>query len=427
MGRLNRFCRPAYSVIIVALILAGCAAFTQYGKLEKSARQSYLQGNYDAAFYQCAQALKMKPDYAKAQSLIQEAYRNAVSEHETRIRSLKQSSAKFKWDDVVSEYEQLIKINHTVNSLPTLTVKQTGEAIKFDTKDYSKQISDARKNAADAHYQEGDRLSKVNTLDCQKQAAKEFKKAQYYVPGYRDASERYEVCRKAGIKRMAIIPFENRSGKTQYGAIEEMITDDIITNVMNDPNAMEFLEIVSRDQLMQVMQEQKLGLTGVINDQTAVELGKVLGVHELLTGKITQIIYTPPRTASQTYSVEREVADHKEKYYNKKGKLKERWVWVKVSADITEYTKTAGASINGSYQIIDVATAKIKKSQSFKGSSHFQCKWGVFTGDKRALSDANKQLLAKTEQFAPPAEELVNEAARNLSNSLASTLKAYAQ
>ena len=55
--------------LAIALILSltyGCATFMEYGKLEKNARQNYQRGNYDLAVSDCAAALKLNPDYAKA-------------------------------------------------------------------------------------------------------------------------------------------------------------------------------------------------------------------------------------------------------------------------------------------------------------------------------------------------------------------------
>lgn len=414
-------------VLLLLLFIAGCAAFTKYGKLEKNARTSYTQGNYEQAFYQCVNSLKLKPTYEKAQILVQDAYRSAVAARESNIERLVNSAAKFKWDDVVTEYEKLNDIVTTVKTLPTLTVKKTQEVITFETKDYHPELKEAKTNAAEAHYQEGCRLSKIKTLDVQKQAAKEFKAAQQYVFQYKDAASQYEICRKAGIKRMAIIPFDNKSGKSKYGAVEEMVTDNIISNVMSDPSAMEFLEIISRDQLMQVMHEQQLGLTGTLDEQTAVEVGKILGVHEMLTGKITQISYTPSRTSSRTYEDEKDVPTHKEKYVDNKGKTRERWVWQTVKATVTEYNKTASAAIHGSYKILEVATARIKKSESFEGKGGFYWDWGVARGDKRALSESSKRLISQSEQFAPSDDELVQAASQDLSTKLANTLKAYAR
>ena len=416
------------SISLLILFILACASFQQYGKLEKSARQNYQTKNYDLAVYQCANSLRLNPKYEKAQLLIQDAFKTAVLAHESRIEELKGSSSQmFKWDDVVAELQTLIKLNDTIKQLPGLINKKTGQEIKIETQRYDARLSAAKNNAAEAHYQEGLKLSEKQGLDIQKKAAKEFKAAQEFVFGYKDAAEKYEICRKAGIKRMAIIPFDNKSGKTEYGAMEEMITDNIISDVMGDPSAMEFLEIISRDQLMQVMEEQKLGLSGVLDDKTAIELGKVLGVHELVTGKISQIAYTRPRTATSTYQDVNEVVVGEEKYVDKNGKTKTRPKWGKVAANITKYVKTASASISGSYNIIDVATARIKKSESFKGNSSFNDEWGVYRGDQRALSRYSQSLCSKTESFPPGPEEMVNNAANDLSRSLANTFKEYAR
>ena len=52
-------------------------------------------------------------------------------------------------------------------------------------------------------------------------------------------------------------------------------------------------------QLERVMEEQHLGLTGLVDEQTAASLGQVLGVHEIVVGKITDILHVPERTWSK--------------------------------------------------------------------------------------------------------------------------------
>jgi hypothetical protein len=410
------------------ILLVACAASTQYGKLEQSARQQYQSGNYDQAVYDSAASLRINPTYDKSQTLIQEAFRVAVDVHKSRIDELNPSTSKFKWDDIVSEYEQLIKLNKTVRELPTLINQKTNEVIKFEVVDYSKNLADAKTNAAEAHYQEGLRLSKQENTDFQKKAAIEFKAAQSFVPGYKDAGEFYEKSRRAGIKRIAIIPFADKSGKAgRYGAIAEETVDGIVSQVMNDQSATEFLEIVSRDQLEQVMHEQKLMVTDVIDEKTVVQAGKILGVHEFVTGKITQIVVTPERTTNSTVREETDVCDNTRKYIDKDGKKQEECIWSKAFANVTKYKRTAGATISGSYNIIDVKTAKVKDSQSFKGEYKFDCVWARISGDKRALSKDSQDLVAKDEQVAPVAEEMVNKAVGNLSDTLASSFKRYAR
>ena len=133
------------------LWLAGCAAFTAYGRLEKQARQAYQRGDYDQAVYDCAYALRINPSYEPAQFLIQDTFKAAVIEHKANLNNLSSSTEKFRWDKIVSEYNDLIKLNQTIDQLPVLRHKATGELIVFETTDYSLQIgscnTDGRRNS----------------------------------------------------------------------------------------------------------------------------------------------------------------------------------------------------------------------------------------------------------------------------------------
>jgi len=413
-------------LVLILVIIFGCAALTKHGQLESSARQHYSKGRYDQAVFDCASALKLKPEYDKAQMLIQDAFKAGINSHENKIKELKASTEKFKWDKIVSEYEALVRLNQVITELPVLQNKKTQAIIKFDARDYSNELSNSKMQAAEIHYQHGLELSKNENVDVQKQAAKEFKTATSFITDYKDAATLYQKARKGGIKRLAIIPFEDNSGKGGiYGDLSGMIVDDVVTDVMTDKSAMEFLELISRDQLERVMEEQKLGLTGLINEETAVELGKVLGVHEILTGKITQIIHIPEKTIRKNVKKKANVVVRKEEYKDSKGKTKTRNIRGDVFANVTVHTKTAGGKITGSYNIIDVTTAKLKKSEIFTGKYDFKYEWATYTGDERALDSHSKKLASKSEIRAPVAEELIHNAAKNLSQSLTKALKSY--
>lgn len=245
------------------VILTGCAMFSAYGRLERSARDSYQRGDYDEAVYDCAQALRINPSYDKAQFLIQDAFRAAVIEHESKLGHLHNSEDRFRWNRIVSEYEALEKLNRIIEQLPTLRMEGGGEVIEFDVRHVSAPLDEARQMAAEVHYQEGAAYSALEGIDNKKRAAKEFKASLRFVAGFRDASQRYEAVRQEAILRIAIIPFEDKSGKRRkYGAVSETIVDLVISDVLNDPSATEFLEIVSRDQLDRVIREQALAQSG---------------------------------------------------------------------------------------------------------------------------------------------------------------------
>ena len=225
-------------VICTVMLFIGCAG--QHGALMKLAENSYQANDYEAALEAAVRALKLKPDFEKAQNLVLTFFDAAVEKRKNKIKALEVASHKFKWDNIVDEYRGLIAINDLVKNLPPLVHKKTQQPITFDIKDYSNQLGKTLENAAEAHYQEGILIAdSADDVDTQKRAAKEFKMVEVFVKGYKDAQSRYEKSRSAGIKRVAIIPFEDKSGNRMqlygtpsYGAISEAVTDAVVSNIL---------------------------------------------------------------------------------------------------------------------------------------------------------------------------------------------------
>ena len=426
---MNKITIPlAVQSTFLLLLTVSCAMFTQYGTLESSARNSYRRGDYDKAVLDCAQALKINPEYEKALTLIQDAHKAALSFHANKISILEQSEDKFKWDQLVSEYESLNRLREALLYLPVLTSPETGNQISLPVPDYSGELKDAKENAAEGHYQEGLSLLELEGIDNSKQAAREFKLAQNFVANYKDASALYEEARSAAVLRLAIVPFEDKSGKTEkYGAVAETIVDETIDRIMGNREVTEFLEIITRDELDHVLKELKLGTSGLVDQETAVELGNIVGAHKTLTGKITQIIYTPIRTVKKRKTEKAKVVVKREKYIDNNGEEQIRAIKGTVKAYVNIYTLTTKASIKGSYRITDVNTAKLDWSDSFSGSADFSEKWATFTGDKRALKWKQKNLVEKGEQLAPVEDEMISLAAQNAVTNLTNSLKEYAK
>ena len=419
--------------LMCAVLLTGCAS--KHGDLMKSAQANYQANRYEAALNDAVAALKLKPDFDKAQDFVVTFFNGAVEVRENKIKTLEATPSKFKWDGIVAEYKALIEIHNLVKNLPptALVHKKTRQPIVFDIKDYSTPLNEASERAAEVHYQEGIRIAaSSNDVDTQKKAAKEFRKAEEFVRGYKDASIRYEESRRAGVKKMAILPFEDLSGKAHlYGALPETITDLIVDSVLNDQSAIEFLELISRDQLERVMAEQEFAFSDLFSDAAAAQVGRLVGVHEIVTGKITQIVYVPERTkkaaADQRATIR--VASGTETYTDSSGKVRTRTKWVdkNVSAMVTHYTRESSATIIGSYQIIDVETAAIRGSGRFNKKSEFKADWGRFDGNKAALNKHYQALCSKPEEFAPTQQEIVLDATNMLSSQLAEKFKAYAR
>ena len=423
---------PSFLILIFAsLCLTGCAG--KHGKLMESAQASYRVNDYEAALRDAVMALKHKPDYDKAQNFAPTFFNAAVEARQNKIKALESISDRFRWDGIVAEYKGLIEVNTLVKNLPPLIHKKTKQRITFDTRDYTSQLAETSDKAAEAHYQEGLRIADSGgDVETQKRAAKEFKMVEEFVSGYKDVRIRYEQSRNAGVKRMAILTFEDKSGKARaYGALSETITDNIISNVLNDPAATEFLAIISRNQLEQIMSEQNLSFTGRFDDQTVAGIGAVAGVHELVVGQITQIIPTPARSLQTSWDRQSTIRQKTgtERYVDSEGKTKTRAKYsdVRVSARVTRTQVESSVSIIGSYKIIDVKTGELKKADNFTTKHEFKAEWAKFTGDEEALNKSDRAIASRPEEHAPVEDEMVLEAADQLASELAEALKAYAR
>ncbi len=420
---------------LVSQIFTSCAQLTSAGRAEKS----YEKGQYDIAVRYAVEALRKNPTKKKAQTVILPAYNAALNMYEDKILQLKIETSNFqgegtvrKREEIVKTYEKLISLQKEVKTLPPITPKRASSPLKFEFKDYYTPLMEARnslsagkEDAAELHYQKGLTLMEdEENIALNKEAAKEFKRAQTFVSGYKDTEKKYQMAKKAGTTRIAIFPFENKSGRHGFGAVGEMQSDLLIAAIVNSEKASEFIQVISRDELDKVLREQKLNDLGVIDDNSLVEVGKILGVHEIITGKINQMITSYPKTVSSSWNEKKTVVVDKKVVYEN-GKKKTQDVKGEVKARVTKYSKKASASINGSFKIIDIKTAQIKKSDSFTEKFEFFSEWGRSSGDKRALSYSSNRLCRTTEQISPTPEEMINKVSDKLARALASKVLEY--
>jgi TolB-like protein len=89
----------------------------------------------------------------------------------------------------------------------------------------------------------------------------------------------------AQTSKVAILDFENTSGKTEYDALGKAMSSMLITDLSNNihPKKVEFFE---RSQLNKLLDEQKLQKSKNFDAKTAVDFGKLSGVNYVLVGSV---------------------------------------------------------------------------------------------------------------------------------------------
>jgi len=81
-------------------------------------------------------------------------------------------------------------------------------------------------------------------------------------------------------KRIALVNFRNLTGDADYDRYQQSIPDQIQTVMAGTGN----VRLVERGQLESALQEMKLGMDAIMDDQTAVQLGRVLQANAIVTG-----------------------------------------------------------------------------------------------------------------------------------------------
>src|SRR6266498_5149434 len=98
------------TILISLMIFAGC----------KSASKLYEKGNYDEAVQVAAKKLQKDPNDAKLRSVIQDAYRFAVTDHENKIQNYSRSDNELKWEWMYYEYSSLQNLYNSIFRTPSI-------------------------------------------------------------------------------------------------------------------------------------------------------------------------------------------------------------------------------------------------------------------------------------------------------------------
>lgn len=390
------------SIFLVCISTLGCAPHSW-----KMAQRAHESGDIVAAVKYSVQSLKEKPGYEDAIDFLSSQLPRFYDDLYARAQRAERAND---WDEAFILYDNILTISDAVRSLPPQTHPKTKYAVSFSTRDVETERLSARTNAAEKHYESG--LS-FESQGRSKDAAKAFSRALSYISNFKDAPTRYEKNRQAAVKRIAVMPFENLSGKEYFGAIGAVIADLLITEVMADPRNLEFMEFVTREKITEILREQRFTQTDMVDPKTAAEIGKILGIDAFVFGKVTSIVTDYPPDVVSTFEEKNEISQGKDKPKRK------------VAATVTIISRKANARLTCSYQIVDVARGSIVKSGVAPWVEAVEITFGRYKGDKEALSYRTRELCNRRESYPPPEDELVNRAAENSARDLAQQIAAF--
>jgi len=84
-------------------------------------------------------------------------------------------------------------------------------------------------------------------------------------------------------KKIAVLEFANLNG--QVTRLGKFLAEELITRLYKTNR----FEVVERELLNKIIEEQKLSLSGMVDPQSAKEIGKILGVDAIVSGTVTDL------------------------------------------------------------------------------------------------------------------------------------------
>jgi tetratricopeptide (TPR) repeat protein len=170
---------------------------------------------------------------------------------------------------------------------------------------------------------------------------------------YKDTRELDQMALDAGRFTLAVMPFDNATGKQGAETKAQAYVLQSLTG-MGDP----FLKVVDRADLDHILEEQRLGLTGVIDEETATEVGELLGADAILRG--TVLSHTTQ--AGQKRTLTREgYESYRVKQYNRST---QKYFYETKYKPVTyqETTQRNSARVTYQYRVVSLKTGEILAS-----------------------------------------------------------------
>ena len=400
-----------------SIIFSSCAVFTKGYSEYRSAQRFHKKQNYHQAALYASKSLKLNAKNKKALNLFERSYHLAINDHRSNISGLEKIEDDSKWPRLYYEYDKLQNLSDELISLKPIVNLENENApallryeMSLPNQDYHKELDRIGPLAAEYDYNKGLEYRKKKDKESQKIAAKAFKSAQQFVPNYKNSKELYDETRASALLTLLILPFDGKNNLVNY------IRDQMMMIQTNKPK--EFLQIISRDQLSSTLLEQKLQLSGMVDNNQIVEIGELAAANQILSASLITTHRPSETIVTEDIKQEKKVVVRKEKYVDDDGKEKTKKIKENVYATIVHHKKSAEANLRLTYRITDVKSGLPLHSGTVKTDAKFFHEWATYEGDKRALSSQYERLVGNEEKFAPSRSELFMQAAETLPNKL---------
>ena len=338
----------------------------------RTAKKMYEKGNYDEAVELAAKKLQKKSNDPATLDLLQDAYRFAVEDHESRIRNNSASNNELKWEWNYGEYLGLQRLYEAIRKVPAVydVVQPT---------DYSSYVVTSQEEAANVRFDRGLSLLENNTKNSDKQAYFEFQRALALRPGDIAAKQKMDEAFAGAVTNVIVLPVIQPGYQySSYNSYNNF--DHNVLRYLNNNNGNVFVRYYS---------PAEANSFNIRTDQ----------IVEMRFSKLDIDRYRDHR---ETREVSKQVVI-KETVIRPDSVIKE---YATVKAKITTTRRTLNSE--GLLQVtVRDFNGQWLWNDTYHGDYHWSTEFSTYTGDARALSEEDKKLVNCKEEFPPRNDEII--------------------
>lgn len=355
-----------YSIFILSIVtmMIGC----------RSALKLYQKGKYDEAVEVAAKKLQKDPGNLSLQNTIIEAYRYAVNDHESAIASYEASNNDLKWEWIYNEYASLQRLYDAIYRSP-----QVYQLVQ--PADYSSSLITYAEKAGEAHFERGLAWMRNYDKESFKNAYAEFQTALKFIPGDQEVISRLNEAYELAVTNVVILPvtrydFQFSSYNYDYNNYNDRLISDLKYNSGN-----RFVKFYSPAEAR--------------NLNVRVDRVIELQMQNVLIGRVSE--------TRKAREVSKEVVTKEITY--KPDSVVKVYGTVKAKVNTVERARHSEGSM---LITIRNESGRILWTDILSSHDDWYSVFATYTGDDRALSDSDKKLLSRKEEFLPSEGDVIN-------------------
>jgi hypothetical protein len=355
-------------LLIFSILIIASSCGSRKGFMERE--------DSDKSLQDAVKKLKKSPDDEDARAAIPQLYKIIKQKHLDKINAYHAYQQTGKWDVLITEYEFLqMAYDAIINS---------SEAFKLVTPEsYTVNIFNTKDSAAMAFYNMGMLYLDKTGRDNAKIAYNNFYKANQYAPNYKDANDKMKVAYNHAMINVVIKPFDESAVYNQsswrafnFSSKNEYFEQNLINDLANNNSAVKVFGFVDSKRL------------NVKTDWT-IDL------------RLKKLDFPNPEVVNTSKNVSRQIKIGTDTSGNP--------VYNTVNATINTNSSRFNAIAELEMSINNLIENKNIDTKTYRQNYQWQQDVVTFSGDKRAISNTDWDLINNSGANDPRKEEIVDE------------------